>query len=74
MHFAAARRVVGADGQERDVDVVPLADLLEAVEIGGVAAVKNRAPFRLDDEAAEAAMRIVQHPRAPMMAGRERNA
>ena len=53
--------------------VKPLADLLEALEISGVAAVKNRAPVRLDDESAEAAMRIVQHPRAPMMARRERD-
>ena len=34
---------------------------------------KDRAPADLDDEAAEAAMRIVQHPRAPVVARRERD-
>ena len=45
VHFAAGGRVVGADRKERDVDLVALADFLEAGEVRAVAAVKNRAPI-----------------------------
>ena len=72
VHFAPARRVVGADGQERDVDVVALADFFEAIEICGVATVENGAVVDLDDKASKAAMGIVEHAGAPMMAGGER--
>ena len=56
VHFASARRVVGADRQERDLDLVALADFLEAREISAVAAMKNRAAIDLDDKPAKAAM------------------
>ena len=71
--LAPARRVVGPDGQQRHVDRMPRADFPEALEIRRVAAVENRAPADLDDEPAEAAVRIMQHPRAPVMRRRERD-
>ena len=41
VHFAAARRIVGADGQQRDFDVEALPNFLEAFEVCAVAAVKD---------------------------------
>src|SRR5438045_3916403 len=69
VHLAGEWRIVGADRQERDLNVVTFADLLESFEVGGVAAMKNRATIRPDDKTPEAAMRIRQKPRAPMMRG-----
>jgi hypothetical protein len=71
VHFAAARWVIGADRQERDLDLEAFSDLREAVEVGAVATMENRASLRLDHKPAEAAMRIMQHSRTPMMAGRQ---
>src|SRR5205823_5056238 len=56
VHFAARRWVVGADRQQRDVDLVPLPDFLEPREISAVAAVKNRSSIHRDDESAETAV------------------
>src|SRR5262249_60943283 len=74
MHFARKRRIVGADRQKRDLDVVTLADFLETFEVGGVAAMKNRGAVRANNKAAKATMSIRQKPRAPMMGRRERGA
>ena len=52
---------------------MPFTDLLETIEICRVAAVEDCAPRHLDDKAAEPAMRIMQHPRAPMVARGERD-
>ena len=73
MYFARERRIVSADRQKRDFNVVALADFFESLEIRTVAAVKNGAPIRADDKAAEAAMSIGEKARAPMMRGRERD-
>jgi len=72
--FTSAGRIVGTDGQERDVDVETAADFGEAFEVCSVAAVKDGAAFGLDDEASEAAMGIVQKACAPVVAGGERDA
>src|SRR5262249_13378502 len=66
VNFAGERRIVGADRQQRDFDIVTLADLPEAFEIRGVSTMKDRAPVRSNDKAAESAMRIAEEPRAPM--------
>src|SRR5207302_3574656 len=68
--FAPGRRVVTADRQQRDLDIVPLTDFLEALEVSAVAAMENRAAIHLDDEPAEAAVKIGQETRAPMRARR----
>src|SRR2546428_9085009 len=73
VHFARKRRIVSANGQERDLDVVAFADFLESFEVSAVAAVKNGAPVRADYETAKAAMSISKESRAPMMRRRERN-
>jgi len=73
MHIASGGRVVGADGKEGDIDRVAPAYFLEAVEVGGVATVKNRSTTCFDEEAAKPAMGIVQHPRAPMAARSKRD-
>ena len=66
--LASAGRVVGADGHQSDVDLESVADFLEAIKVRGIAAMEDGAPAGLDNEAAEAAMGIVQHAGAPMMA------
>src|SRR5438477_2982872 len=74
MHFARERRIVGADRQKGDLDVVTFADLPEALEISSVAAMKNGSTIGSNDEAAKAAMRVSEKTRAPMMRRRQRNA
>ncbi len=59
VHFAFARRVIGADRQERDLDRKSLSDFLKTGKVGAVTAVKNRAIVALDNKAAEATMLIV---------------
>src|SRR5205814_10628717 len=71
VHLPAGRRVVSADRQQRDVDLVALTDFFEAREISAVAAMKNRAAIHSYDESAEATMAIGQKTRAPMMRGGE---
>ena len=73
MNFARERRIVSADRQKRDLDVVTFANFFEAFEVGGVAAMKNRSPIGADDETAEAAMSVSEKARAPMMRRRERD-
>src|SRR5580704_574016 len=74
MNFARERRVVGTDWQERYLDVVAFADFLKALEVGSVAAMKNRSPIRSNDKAAKAAMCVGEKPRAPVMRRSERHA
>src|SRR5256885_10869982 len=74
VHLAIERRFVRANRQERDLDIMAFADFLEALEIGGVAAMKNGAPVRTDDETTKAAMCVGEKTRAPMMRGRQRHA
>ena len=74
MYFARQRRIVSADGQERDLDVVAFADLFETFEIGSVAAMKYRSAIGSNDEPAKTAMRVGQKTRTPMMCRRQRHA
>ena len=73
VHFAREWRIVSADGQKRDLDVVAFANFFEALEISGIAAMKHGAPVRADYETAKAAMSIRKKARAPMMRRSERN-
>lgn len=73
MNFATGRRVVRADGKQRQLDVKPVADFSEPREIGSVAAVKNRSTIRSNNESAEIAVRIREKPSTPMATRRERN-
>jgi len=73
VHFAPGGRVIGSDREQRDVDIVSLADFLEPFEIGAVATMKNGAAIRLDNESAESAMEIGQETGAPMRTGCKRD-
>ena len=73
VNFAAANRLVSADGQKRDVDLVMFADFPEAGEESTVAAMKNRSAIHGDGKPAKTAMQIGQETRAPMITGRQRN-
>src|ERR1700680_1286502 len=68
VHFATGWRLVSADRQQSDVDLVTVADFLEAGKISAVAAMKNGAAIHHDDEPAKGAMQIGQKSRAPVMA------
>src|SRR5207249_6645864 len=72
-NFATSRRVVRADGKQRQLDLKRVANFSEPREIGSVAAVKNRSTIRSDDESAEIAVRIREQPSAPMATRCERN-
>ena len=73
MDFTAGRRVVAADREQRNLDVVTLADFLEAVEVGTVAAVKDGPAIDLDDKSAEAAVEIGQKSGTPVRARCQRD-
>jgi len=73
VHFARKWRIVSADGQKRDLDVVAFTDFFESFEISSVAAMKYGTPIRADYETAKAAMSIRKKASAPMMRGSERN-
>src|ERR1043166_2951066 len=73
VHLAARWWIVGADGQQRDVDLVTLADFFEAGKIGAVATMKHGPAIHADYESAEAAMTIGEKTRAPMMRRRQRH-
>lgn len=66
---SATGSVVGADGEEGDVDVVAGADGFEAVEVGGVAGVVDGVGGSLGEEAAVVAMGVVSEAGAPVMGG-----
>ena len=65
--------IIRADGEQRDLGMEPVANFLEALEIGAVARVVNRAALMLQHEPAIAAVLIAQRARAPVLAGRERH-
>src|SRR5207244_4429612 len=73
VHLAPGRRLVCADWQERNIDVVVLSDFSEAGKISAVATMKDRTAFCLDQESAETAMEISQESRAPVITRRQRN-
>ncbi len=63
---ALGRRFVGADGKQGKFDLGALADFLEAVKIGGVAAMENGASGVLDEEASESSVAVVEDSRSPV--------
>src|SRR5436190_9602583 len=67
VNFTASRRFVRPDRKQRNLNSVAIADLFKARKVGAVAAVKNRAVIRRDDESAKVAVGIRQKPRAPVM-------
>src|SRR5207253_300910 len=71
VHFARKWRIVSADGQKRDLDVVAFTDFFESFEISSVAAMKHGAAVRADYETAKAAMSIRKKASAPVMRGSE---
>ena len=61
---------VGADGEQRDLGVEAVGDFVEAVEVGGVAGVVERGGAGGgEDVAAEAAVGVGEHARAPVFGG-----
>ena len=64
---AKTRRVIGADGQQRDVDWKSFSDLAESVEVSGVSTMINHPSRHFDHEATEAAVRVVEQPGAPVV-------
>lgn len=74
MNAAEGLGVVGANGEEGDFGGEPLADLLEAIEVGGVAGVVDGASAGLEQEAAVAAVAVAQDSGAPVLAGGEGDA
>lgn len=67
MHFAAGRRIVGTNGQKRDVDLVVLTNFPEAGKEGTIAAMKDCSAVHVNDKPAEATMQIGEKTRAPMI-------
>ena len=63
--------VIGSYWQEGDFHWQALADLAEAIEVGAVATMENRASCILDMESPEPTVRVVQHAGAPMPGWRE---
>src|ERR1700687_695889 len=56
VHFATGRRLVSADRKQGDLDLVTVADFLEAGKISAVAAMKHCTAIPRDDEAAKGTM------------------
>lgn len=73
VHGAIAVRVVRADRQQSDLRLQPAANLSKAVEVCRVAGVIHAVPRTRDHIAAEQAMRVREHARAPVLCGRQRH-
>lgn len=68
VHVAESLREIGTDRQQGYLRAAKFADLLEAVEIGGVAGVENPPALVFQHESAIAAVFIVESSRAPVFA------
>ena len=66
---AELRRIVGADGKQREFGREAASDFAEAGEVGGVAGVIDGMLAGLQNKAAVAAMRIFQNARSPVARG-----
>ena len=69
MHVAELRRIVGADGQQRQFGREAASDFAEAVEVGGVSGVVDGVFAAAQHVAAVAAVRIFEDARSPMARG-----
>ena len=70
---AELRRIVGADGKQREFGSEAASNLAEAREVGGIAGVIDGVLARLQYKAAVTAMRIFQDARSPMPRGNVRD-
>src|SRR3954462_12938415 len=59
--------MIGADGQHRDLRPEPIADLVKALEVSGVAGVINGVLARAKHVSAESTVHIANNARAPMV-------
>ncbi len=73
MHIPSTRSFIGTDRQQGRADVITFADISKTLEVGTVPAVIKTGMRRVDQEAAKAAMDIVNHPRSPVVGGSEDN-
>jgi len=73
VNFAASRRFVRPDGKQSNFDRVAVTDFSKPRKVSAIAAVKNSAAIRRNDESTEVAMQVCQKPRAPVMTRCERN-
>src|SRR4030095_3366014 len=71
--FTACRRLIGANGKQRQVDTEAVANFFEAREISCVATMKKRAAMRRDHKATEITVQIRKEPSSPVVTWRERN-
>src|SRR6516225_4721914 len=73
VNFAACRRLIGANWQQRQVDTETIANFFEAREISCVATMKNRSTVRRNHKAPEIAVRIRKKASPPVVTRRKRN-
>src|SRR5262249_62110334 len=73
VNFPACWRFVSSNGKQSNLDSVASTDFFEAGKVRAIAAVKNGAAIRRNDESTEVAMQICQKSRSPVVTRRERN-
>src|SRR5690242_3339323 len=66
VHVAKSGRIVGADGEQRQVRVKLTPNFAETGKIGGVAGVVNGVAFAFQNVAAVTAVRVLDNARAPV--------
>src|SRR5262249_13225116 len=71
MNFTAGRRVISANGKQREVDTEAVANFFEAREISCVATMKNRAAIRRDHKPTEIAVQVRKEPSPPVATWRK---
>src|ERR1700733_2119602 len=69
VHGAVSVREIGAYGKQGDLGMETVADLAEAVEVGGVAGVVDGLACGFNDVAAVTAVGVAEDARAPVAAG-----
>ena len=67
MDVATARRFVGTDRHQGDIDFIAFADFLEAFEVGTITAMKHAFARGTDDIAAVIAVDVMNKTGAPMI-------
>src|SRR5439155_21243731 len=70
VNLPASRRVVSANRQQSDIDVVIFADFAEPGKVSTVTAMKNGASIDGNDKPAKTAMQISEKSGPPMVTGR----
>ena len=67
VHLPPARRVIGTNGHESEIDIEALSDFLKPLKGGTIATMKDRALAILNDVAAKAPMHIVNVAGTPVL-------